>query len=280
MTPKDKWKNALSQFLVIVIGVIVAFIILAPFYWIFLSSFRTNDELLGGTITLWSNNLTFDNYITLFNESNFLVNLKNSLFVTFFTLVITLFLALISSYSLRRFHFFGKKTFQKMMLVTYLFPNVVLLVPLYGMASKAGLINSHWSLIIVYVTFCAPFCIWLLESFFTHVPVEVEEAAIMENATRLQILFRIYLPMIAPGMVSIAAFTIIYAWSEYLFAVVFINDEKNMTLPLALDLYTSVVKIDWGVVATGATMAALPIMLVFLIIGPTFLKNMTQGVIK
>jgi ABC-type glycerol-3-phosphate transport system permease component len=166
------------------------------------------------------------------------------------------------------------------MLLSYLFPGVILIIPLYKLLGTYKLINTPWGPAVVYVAFCAPFSVWLLESFFHAIPSEVEEAAVLEGASRMQVLRRIFVPLIAPGLVSIAIFTFIYAWSDYMFAVIFLNEESKMTLTIGLELFMSVVRMQWGLVAAGAVGAVLPVMVFFVVFGTRFIRNMTEGVIK
>ncbi len=280
MSARNPWRW-LRAALVGVLAGVLALLVLGPIYWIVVSSFRPNRALLSNQVSLWpEEGVTLGNYRTLLDESVFVRNLQNSVVVTLWTLAITLVLAVLASYALRRFEFPGKRVLQRSMLLVYMFPTVVLLIPLYWLMAQLTLINSHWSLVLVYVAFTAPFSVWLIETFFHAIPGEVEEAAVMEGAGRFRILFDIYLPLIAPGLVSAGAFTVVYSWSEYMFAVTFINDRREMTLPLSLDLFTSVVRIDWGVVAAGATLAALPVVVALGLFGTVFLRNMTKGALK
>lgn len=273
-------KRLITAVAIGIVGVFIFLLILGPFYWIFLCSFRPSQVIISRHINLLPTGLTLGNYYQLFRETLFLRNLWNSVVITMITLPTTVVLACLGAYSIRRFDFPGKGLLQRMMLLTYLFPGVILIIPLYKLLATYKLLNTPWGLASVYVAFCAPFSVWLLESFFHAIPPEVEEAAVLEGASRLQVLYKIFVPLIAPGLVSIAIFTFIYAWSDYMFAVIFLNEEAKMTLPIGLELFMSVVRMEWGLVAAGAVGVVFPVMVMFAIFGTRFIRNMTQGVIK
>ena len=262
------------------IGLLTLLCVLGPFYWIILSSLRTTKDILSRHINLLPTSLTVANYVQLLQETQFLKNFSNSVVITGVTLLATLLLATLGAYSIRRFDFRGKSFLQRFLLLTYLFPGVILLIPLYVLFSRYGLINTPWAPTAAYVAFCAPFSVWLLESFFHAIPPEVEEAAVLEGASRLQVLYKVFVPLIGPGLVSIGIFTFIYAWSDYMFAVIFLNEESKMTLTIGLELFMSVVRMQWGLVAAGAVGVVLPVMVFFAFFGNRFIKNMTEGVIK
>jgi len=255
-------------------------IVLGPIYWILLSSFKHARELVSGHPGLGPTNLTLENFIYLFQRTLFATYLKNSTFVTLMTTLISVLLALHGAYSLRRFNFRGKTLIERLLLLTYMFPPIVLIIPLFKVLHTFSLINNPWSLIIVYVAFCAPFSAWLLESFFHSIPLEVEEAALMDGAGRLRILYEIFLPLTSPGLLSVALFSIIFSWSEYMFAVTFLMNEDKMTLPVGLSHFLSIYDINWGSVSAGAIATALPIAILFGFLGRIFIKNVTQGTIK
>ena len=265
---------------VLLLTLIFLVIVLGPFYWVLLNSFRYTKDILDRKVQLLPTYIIFDNWVDLFKETKFTTYLKNSLIITGLTLLFSLGLSIIAAYGFFRFEFPGKTILQRMLLVVYLFPSVILLIPLYKMVAIFRLIDTPWSLVLVYVAFCAPFSVWLLGSFFQGIPKEVDEAAVMEGASRLQVLYKIFVPLTAPGLVSVATFTIVFAWSEYMFAVVFLNQETAMTLPIGVALFMSVVRQEWGLVGAGATGVVLPVMVLFGIVGQRFIRNMTEGILK
>jgi len=268
---------------ILILGLIILIVgifILAPIYWVVLSSFKPAGELVSGAPSLGPTNLTLENFAYLIQRTQFPTYFKNSLFVSTMTVIISVVLALHAAYSLRRFEFAGKEFISRLLLLMYMFPAIILLIPIFKGMRIVGLINSPWSLIIIYVAFCAPFSAWLLESFFHSIPLEVEEAALLDGAGRLRILYEIFLPLTSPGLISVALFCLIFAWSEYMFAVTLIMDEKIMTLPVGLSHFLTIYDINWGSVAAGAVATALPVIILFAFLSRTFIRNVTSGTIK
>jgi ABC-type glycerol-3-phosphate transport system permease component len=264
----------------ILLTLIMLIVVLGPFYWVLLSSFRFTKDILDRQVQLLPTYITLENWHDLIGETIFPAYLKNSVIITSLTLILAMGLSVLAAFGFRRFVFPGKTLLQRGLLFVYLFPSVILLIPLYKLMALMDLIDTPWSLVLVYVAFTAPFSVWLLESFFQGIPREVDEAAIMEGAGHLQILYKIFIPLTAPGLVSVATFIIVYAWSEYMFAVVFLNQETAMTLPIGVALFMSVVRQEWGLVGAGATGVVLPVMLLFGILGQRFIRNMTEGILK
>jgi multiple sugar transport system permease protein len=260
-------------------AVFLGILILGPLLWMFLASLRTQADL-SGSFKLLPDHFTLANYAYLFTKTDYWNYLLNSVFVVFFTVLITTGLSVHTAYALNRFEFPGRKWIKSSLLIAYLFPNVVLLVPLFQVMKTLGLIDSLWSLVLVNVAFTTPFSTWLLDSYMKSLPLEVEEAAQVEGAGRLRILYRIVLPLLGPGIGSIIMFTMINAWSEYMFAVSFIMESSKKTLPAGLSTLLSAYTLDWPALATGAIMTAVPIVLFFAFLGRNLIKNATSGAIK
>ena len=181
-----------------IFGVILAIIVLFPFYWIAISSFKTTD-----TITqpdLWPVKSTLTHYKQLLSTPAFMSGLRSSIIVAVGTIVVLLIIVILASYGLYRFEFKGKAFFNKLILLAYVFPGILLAVPVYSLMAKIQLIDSYWALIIMNVTFAAPFCVWLMNGFFAAVPKTLDEAAALDGLGKMGILFRIHIPLIKPGM--------------------------------------------------------------------------------
>jgi multiple sugar transport system permease protein len=279
--PKKKSKAGRVRFTWIkwLIGIFLAVIVGGPLLWMMLASLRTQADLTG-PFKLIPSKLTLENYVHLFTQTNYWTYLFNSIFVVFFAALITTVLSMHTAYAINRFAFPGKKMIKNSLLIAYLFPNIVLLVPLFQVMKTLGLIDSLWCLVLVNVAFTAPFCTWLLDSYMKQLPEEVEEAAQVEGAGRLTVLYRVVLPLLGPGIGSVIMFTLISAWSEYTFAISFIMDPKKNTLTSGLSSLLSAYTLDWPALSTGAVMVALPIVLFFAFLGRTLIKNATSGAIK
>jgi len=268
--------NILFYFSIIIIFILFFF----PFFWIISSSFKSPEEIISKIPTYFPHSFTFEHYYKLIISSDFIKYLINSLIVSFFSMLIAILLSLLAAYGLHKLKFYGNKLVEQGLLVTYAFPGVILLIPMYLMLSQIGLLNSYFALIIINVTFASPFAVWMLKAFFKMIPVEVEEAAHIDGASRLRILFSIILPLAAPGVASIAIFCFVISWTEYMFASVLISGNDLRTLPVGLAAIVGQYQIDWGFLLAGATLASLPVILLFVFVGKYFVSGLTEGAIK
>jgi ABC-type glycerol-3-phosphate transport system permease component len=270
------WRNfgvALSVFLLL-------FVVIAPFYWIFTSSIKIPQEIIAQIPTLVPNSFTLQHYSKLFSSSAFPQYLANSTLVALLTMVITVVLSTLAAYSLYRLRFPGRDFLFKIILVTYAFPGVLVLIPLYDLMSRLHLVDNRFALVIVNVTFAAPFAVWMLQAFFRTIPYELEEAAALDGADRLNIMLRIMLPLAAPGVASIAIYAFITSWTEYMFASILIISDANRTLPVGLAGIIGQYQVDWGLLLAGATITTLPVLLLFSLIGRHFVEGLTTGAVK
>jgi ABC-type glycerol-3-phosphate transport system permease component len=255
-------------------------LVLAPFYWIVSSSIKIPQEIIARNPTLLPQSFTTEHYEKLLNASEFPTYLRNSLVVALGTMAITVGLSTPAAYGLYRMRFPGRKMLFRIILVTYAFPGVLLLVPLYDMMSRLGLVDRLLALIIVDVTLAAPFAVWMLQAFFRTIPEELEEAAALDGATRLGVIVRILLPLAAPGVASIATFAFISSWTEYIFASILILSEANRTVPVGLAGIIGQYQVDWGLLLAGATVTALPVMVLFGLVGRNFVEGLTAGAVR
>lgn len=259
---------------------ILMILILAPFYWIFSSSIKAPSEIIARTPTLFPQSLTTQHYSKLFKDSPFPTFLRNSLIVAAGTMVITVVLSTLAAYGLYRMRFPGRKMLFRIILITYAFPGVLLLVPMYQMMSALGLVDRLVALVIVDVTLASPFAVWMLQAFFRTIPQELEEAAALDGATRLGIIVRIMLPLAAPGVASIAIFAFITSWTEYIFASILIISEANRTVPVGLAGIIGQYQVDWGLLLAGATVTTLPVLVLFGLVGRNFVEGLTAGAVR
>ncbi len=255
-------------------------VILAPFYWIFTSSVKEPQEIIARRPTLFPQSFTFEHYDKLLYHSPFPTYLRNSLIVAIGTMIITVVLATLAAYGLYRLRFPGRQMLFRIILITYAFPGVLLLVPMYDMMSRLGLVDRLTALVIVDVTLAAPFAVWMLQAFFRTIPQELEEAAALDGATRLGIIVRILLPLAAPGVAAIAIFAFITSWTEYLFSSILIVSEANRTVPVGLAGIIGQYQVDWGLLLAGATATALPVLVLFGLVGRNFVEGLTAGAVR
>lgn len=251
-----------------------------PFWWVFSSSFKLPQEIISRSPTFFPQSFTLQHYVGLLSRSAYSTYVVNSLIVAGLSTVITLVLAVPAAYAFFRLEFPGREALYRVILLAYAFPSVVLLIPLFGMFAKLGLIDTLAALVVVNVAFALPFSIWMLRSFLMSVPSEIEEAAVMDGAGPLTILRRVMIPLIAPGIASVGIFAFIASWTEYVFASVLIISDAKRTVPVGFSGIIGQYQIDWGLLLAGAGLAVLPVIILFAFVGRWFVSGLTEGAVK
>ena len=259
---------------------LIILIFFFPFFWIITSSFKSPEEIIATSTTIIPRSFTVEHYNKILFNSDFFIYLKNSLIVSFSSMIISIFLSVSAAYGLHKLKFYGNKFVEYSLLVTYAFPGVILLVPIYLLFAKVNLLNSYFALIIVNVLFATPFAVWMLKAFFKLIPNEIEEAAYIDGASRYVVISRIIVPLAAPGIASVAIFCFIISWTEYLFASILISGDDLKTLPVGLAGIVGQYQIDWGFLLSGAVLASLPVIMLFVFIGKYFVSGLTEGAVK
>lgn len=257
-----------------------AAIVILPFWWVASGSIKTPQEIISRIPTMVPHSFTLQHYQKLLAQSDYMTYMVNSIGVAALSTVITLVLAVPAAYAFFRLRFPGREILFRTILLAYAFPSIVVLIPLFGMFAKLGLVDNRAALVLVNVTFALPFSIWMLRSFFASVPLEIEEAAVMDGAPPMTILRRIMIPLIAPGIASVGIFAFVTAWTEYVFASVLILSDAKRTVPVGFSGIIGQYQIDWGLLLAGAGFATLPVILLFALIGRWFVAGLTEGAVK
>jgi multiple sugar transport system permease protein len=251
-----------------------------PFWWVVSGSIKLPQEIIARTPTMFPQSFTLQHYQKLFEASDYPVYLVNSLLVAGSSTLLTLVLAIPAAYAFFRLEFPGRAVLYRTILLAYAFPSIVVLIPLFGLFAKVGLIDRLPALVVVNVAFALPFSIWMLRSFLAGVPKEIEEAAVMDGAPTLTILRRVMIPLIAPGIASVGIYAFVTAWTEYVFASVLILSDARRTLPVGFSGIIGQYQIDWGLLLAGATVAIVPVIAIFALIGRGFVSGLTEGAVK
>lgn len=251
----------------------VCCILIAPFLWMISTSFKGPGEISLRTPTIVPHNPKPANYSHVLQEAHFGLYFLNSLIVSVATTLISVALATLAGYAFARFRLPGGKALLLGILATQMFPGILLAIPLYILIKDLGLLNSLLGLILVYTTFALPFSVWMLRNFFLTVPRELEESAMVDGATRLGALWRVILPIAAPGIAATSIFSFILAWNEFLYANTFISSSNKRTLAVGLQALIGEYTTDWGMLMAGAVITTLPIVVAFVFIQ----RNLTQG---
>ena len=216
----------------------------------------------------------------LFAQTRFLTYFQNSIVVSSCTVVLTLAFSVPGAYGLTRFRFRGRETLAGGILFTYMFAPIMIVVPFYILMRNAGLVNTHLGLVLAYASFSLPFSMWLLRSFFQSIPLELEEAAMTDGATRPQAVLRVIVPLALPGVIAVSIFTFIVAWNDYLFARVLISSDNLKTLPVGMqDLYVATVT-DWGMMMAAGVVITLPALAFFIVVQRYLIAGWGAGAVK
>jgi multiple sugar transport system permease protein len=266
---------------VIVIGAsLVVVVCLFPFVWMALSSIKTLKELYTVPPIWWPAVPTLNNYYKVLFESNIPRYFVNSVVISVGSTALALILAVFAGYGFARFDFKGKMFWQAFVLVGQLLPTAAIIVPLFITLRVLGLVNTYWGLILVYMIVTLPLSVWMLTSYFKAIPVELEEAAIIDGASRIRVLFRITLPLSLPGLVAVIVYAFVTTWNEFIFALCFATDSSVKTLPIGLAEFSTEFNTDWGAVMAASVVMTLPIALLFLVFQNLFVGGLTAGATK
>lgn len=254
-------------------------LVLFPIYWMIITSLKLPREIFRMP-SLWPQVFTANNYRILIEDTGFLLNIRNSAIVAGSVTVIAIIISSLAAYSLVRFRYRLRSFFGRLMLFAYLTPTSLLFIPLSVIMARLGLGNSLHGLILVYLTFALPVATWMLQGFFRGVPRELEEQAQIDGLTRLGALFRIVLPLSAPGIAAVSIFVFTGAWNELLLALVLVTSPSQRTAPLALNhLITSDV-LPWGPLMAGAVLSSVPLMILYFIAQRFMVSGLTSGGVK
>lgn len=251
-----------------------------PFWWVVSGSFKLPQEIIARVPTMIPQSFTLQHYEKLLSSSDYGTYLVNSLVVSGLSALITLALAIPAGYAFFRLDFRGRETYYRIILLAYAFPSIVVLIPLFGMFARLGLVDTRLALIIVNVAFALPFAVWMLRSFFASIPKEIEEAARLDGGPPLKVLWRIMIPLTAPGIAAVAIFAFVTSWTEYVFASVMILSDAKRTIPVGFSGIIGQYQVDWGLLLAGASLAILPVVIVFGLIGRWFVTGLTEGAVK
>jgi len=261
------------------IFVYVAFA-LFPLYWLLKVSVTPNDLLYSEGVRMWPSRASFEHYGFVLEHSDFPKFFKNSVIVSASTAFIVTILASLAGYALSRFIFRGKVWIVVLMLLTQMFPLVMLVAPIFKMLSPLGLTNSLTGLVVVYVAFNVPFATFLMQSFFDGIPKDLEEAAMIDGATRFRAFRQIILPLTLPGIAATLGFVFTAAWSELLFALMLISGADASTFPVGLLTFVSKFSVDFGQMMAAGVLALIPACLFFLLIQRYLVQGLTAGAVK
>jgi multiple sugar transport system permease protein len=278
MKPEGREQLHIGLRLLILIPIML--FVLFPFYWVIVTSFKTTPQIFERTSIFWPDPFTLEQYRSLLQDTPFALWLGNSMLVAAVSTLISVVFAALAAYALTRLKFMGAGLLTTFILITYLLPGTLIFIPLYQTLSDLGIINSYNALIVTYPTFLMPFATWVLIGYFRSIPVELEEAAMIDGASRLYAFWRITLPLAAPALLSVALFAFTNAWNEFLFAFVFIQSESLRTLPIGLQSMVVGDILPWGKLMAASLLTAVPVALLYMYTQRYLVGGLTVGAVK
>ncbi len=273
---KRSFRRLFSLYLPLLIMLIF---LLFPFYWMIVTSLKSDSELYSSTVTYWPKLPILDSYHKLFTDFNFLHPMGNSLIVAICTTIISLAVSTLAAYAFSRFRFKGKKGFMMLFLTNNMFPTVLLLIPLYSIMRSMNLLYTPMSLVFSYTTFTIPFSVWLLNGYLNDLPISLEEAAQVDGCNQAQAFLKIVLPVLVPCIVATGIYIFMNSWNEYTFAVMFTN-ENNRTIPVALNNLIGENGVQWGLLTAGGVITVLPVCVMFFFAQKRLVAGLTAGAVK
>ncbi len=253
---------------------------LFPLYWLLKIALTPDQLVYSEGTSLWPSSVTLSNFSEVLFQTDFLSYFGNSLTVSLGTAALTTLIAAGAGYAFSRFHFAGKRLLIVVMLVTQMFPLLMIIAPIYKIISSLGMLNSLTSLIVVYTAFNIPFATFLMQSFFDGIPKDLEEAAMMDGCSRFQALRKVVFPLTLPGLGATLGFVFTAAWSELLFALMLISKNDAMTFPVGLLTFVSKFSVDWGQMMAAGVLALVPSCLFFIFIQRYLVQGLTSGAVK
>ena len=263
-------------------GLLAAFVLFAllPLFWLLKVSVTPNDLLYSEGVRLWPSRAGLEHYRSVLENTQFPLFFRNSVMVSLATAACATVLASAAGYGFSRFEFRGKRLIIVLMLITQMFPLVMIIAPIFRLLSPLGLTNSLTGLVVVYTAFNVPFASFLMQSFFDAIPKDLEEAAMLDGASRFTAAYRIAVPLTLPGLAATAGFVFTAAWSELLFALMLNSSSRVSTFPVGLLAFVSKFSVDFGQMMAAGVLALLPVCLFFVFIQRYLVQGLTAGAMK
>ncbi|RLK54246.1 MULTISPECIES: carbohydrate ABC transporter permease [Actinokineospora] len=273
-------KSPAQRVALAVFGLVLAGFFLFPTYWMFTTALKTPAQILSPAYDLIPTTATLKNFVNAITKPDFATFITNSLVVTLGAVACALAAGLLAAVPLARLRFRGRKGFILLVLIAQLAPLEALLIPMYLIMRDADLLNSLWGLLLVYVAFTLPFTVWTLRGFVKGIPIELEEAAMVDGCGRWGVFTRVTLPLLGPGLVATSVFSFITAWNEFLYALVFMREKDKQTLPVWLSSFKTAFGTDWGGVMAASVIYAIPALIFFLLVQRKLVSGSTAGAVK
>ena len=258
---------------------VIVLFAMGPFAWMVLTSLTPTAALNATGVSVSPSGWSLDNYVRLLRQTSFLGNMLDSLIIACGTVVLGLAVAVTAAYAFSRFRFAGRKLLMLQFLLINMFPVVLLILPLFVLMRKVGILDTHFGLILANATVAIPFAVWMLTSYIGAIPKSLDEAAMIDGCSRLTALRRVVLPLTMPGIISTGIYIFITAWNEYLYALT-LGGKNVRPVTVAIQTLIGEYQIEWGLLAAGAVVGAMPATILFLLVQRRLIGGLTQGAVK
>ncbi len=259
---------------------LISAVMLFPLFWIISISLKGDTEQFITPPTLMPLEPVLSNYYRLFAETNFVSYIFNSFIVATATVLLALGVGCPAAYAMARFKMLSRPEFTSAVLLTYMFPPILLGIPLFVIFSKVELADSYAGLIFAHATFALPFVMWMMRDFFLAVPIEIEEAAMVDGCSRLRLLRIIVLPVARPGLVAAGIFTFMLSWNDYIYALILMKSESRKTISVGISLFIDSTSIEPGLMMAGAVLITVPVLICFMFVQRYLVQGLAMGAVK
>lgn len=265
-----------SHIYLVLLGILAVF----PLVWLIVSAFKSSGEMLANPTTILPKEWTQENFKTVLFTLKFTVNIKNSLIIALVTTLIATTISALAAYGIIRFFPRLGNIMTKILITTYMFPSIMLVIPYAVVMRNLHLTNTRTGLVLVYMSFSVPYAVWMLVGFFKTVPIGIEEAARIDGANRFQVFTRVVLPLVRPGIVSTAIYVFINAWNEFLYAMLLVSSSQKTTLSVAVKTLEGADILNWGSMMAASALVVLPSIIFFVLIQNKLAGGLTDGAVK
>jgi len=260
--------------------VVLVLLVIFPIAWMFLSAVKPLKELVTVPPTWWPTRPTLAHFRELLTLTNFPVYMWNSTLAALLTAGITVSVATLGAYSLTRFVYPGRQMFATLTLMSYMFPPILLAIPLFVVITRIGMSDSLVSLALAHISFALPFCLWLMWGYMKSVPIALEEAAMIDGASRMGAFLRVVIPMALPGIIAIGVLSFLVSWNDYLYALILITSESRKTLSLGVSTFIGPMAVEWGLINAAGVLVTLPVIVIFAWVQRFLIQGFGAGAVK
>lgn len=274
---RNKWYTVAAKYIFLCL---MSAAVLFPILWMLSTSVKSTDEIMTGTPHWIPINFTLDAYKNLFNLYPFKDYFISSIIVSLWSTGIAVLFSLFAAYGVTRYNFKGKEGFLTYLLITQMFPSIMLLIPSYKILTGYHLSNTYTGLVLMLISFSVPFCSWLMKGYMESISLELDESAMLDGCPRIRILFQIVCPLALPGIAATAIYAFIQTWNEYMFTYILISTESKKTLPVGIGQLNGFYRTEWNEMMAACFISALPVIIAFMFLQKYFIASLTAGAVK